>query len=168
MKYLIISVKEIKKFIICVLIPILIGYLSFLIATLLSQTSFEIQYLQLIKPDFAPNSDIFQIVWPILYILMGISYYIIKSSKKINQNIKDASFFYYLQLALNFLWSILFFGLNLRFVALVEIFILLLILMAMIYTFFKVNIKAAIINLPYLIWITYAMVLNYFIWILNK
>ncbi|WP_334301813.1 TspO/MBR family protein [Intestinibacter sp.] len=168
MKYLIISVKEIKKFIICVLIPILIGYLSFLISTLISQTSFEIQYLQLIKPDFAPSSDVFQIVWPILYVLMGISYYIVIKSQKSTQKIKEASFFYYLQLALNFLWSVLFFGFNLRFVALVEIFILMLILMAMIYTFFNVNVKAALLNVPYLIWITYAMVLNYFIWILNK
>ena len=168
MKDLIISVKEIKKFIICVLIPILIGYLSFLISTLISQISFEIQYLQLIKPDFAPSSDVFQIVWPILYVLMGISYYIVIKSEKSTQKIREASFFYYLQLLLNFLWSVLFFGFNLRFVALVEIFILLLILMAMIYTFFNVNIKAALLNLPYLIWITYAMILNYFIWILNK
>ena len=129
---------------------------------------FDIQYLQLIKPDFAPDSDVFQIVWPILYVLMGISYYIVIKSEKSTQKIKQASFFYYLQLLLNFLWSVLFFGFNLRFVALVEIFILLLILIMMIYAFFNVNIKAALFNLPYLIWITYAMILNYFIWILNK
>lgn len=167
MEYLIISLKEIKKFIICVLIPILVGALSFFISTLISQTSFEITYLQLIKPDFAPDEDLFKFVWPVLYILMGISSYIVISSKKSTQKINNALFFYYLQLALNFLWSILFFGLGLRFVALVEIFILLLILMAMIYKFFYIDVKAALINLPYLIWIVYAMILNYFVWILN-
>ena len=128
-KYLIISIKEIKKFIICILIPILIGALSVLISTLLSQTTFEIQYLQLTKPNFAPKSSVFGIVWPILYILLGISVYIVISSKKNTKKINEALFLYYTQLVLNFLWSILFFGLSLRFVALVEIFILVLIIM---------------------------------------
>ena len=70
--------------------PLLTGILSSTIAVLLSQTSFEMQYLQLIKPDFAPPSTVYPIIWPILYILMGISAYIIKSSKKSTQKINDA------------------------------------------------------------------------------
>ncbi|MDY5211653.1 TspO/MBR family protein [Intestinibacter sp.] len=165
---MIISVKEIKKFIICVAIPLLTGILSSTIAVLLSQTSFEMQYLQLIKPDFAPPSTVYPIIWPILYILMGISAYIIKSSKKSTQKINDAMFLYYVQLVLNFLWSILFFGLNLRFVAFVDSILLGLVLIAMIYKFYKIDQRASLINIPYLLWIFFVIFLSYFIWILNK
>ena len=156
---MIISVKEIKKFLICVAIPLLTGFLSSMIAVLLSQTSFQIQYAQLIKPDFAPSAGLFSIIWPILYILMGISAYIIRSSNKSTQKINDAIFLYYLQLALNFLWSILFFGLDLKFVAFVE---------SVIYRFYKIDKTAAILNIPYIIWMVFVIFLSYFIWVLNK
>ena len=165
---MIISVKEIKKFLICVAIPLLTGFLSSMIAVLLSQTSFQMQYAQLIKPDFAPSAGLFPIIWPILYILMGISAYIIRSSNKSTQKINDAMFLYYLQLALNFLWSILFFGLNLRFVALIESILLTFILAIMIYRFYKIDQRASIINIPYLLWMVFVNFLSYFIWILNK
>ncbi len=165
---MIISVKEIKKFLICVAIPLLTGFLSSMISVLLSQTSFEIQYAGLIKPDFAPPPAIFPIIWPILYCLMGISAYIITSSKKSTQKINDAMFLYYAQLALNFLWSILFFGLSLRFVAFVESILLTFILIAMIYKFYKINQTASLMNIPYLLWMFYVIFLNYFMWILNK
>ena len=168
MKYLIISIKEIKKFLICIAIPLLIGFLSSMIAILLSQTSFQIQYTQLMKPNFAPNANVYPIIWPILYVLMGISAYIITSSKKNTQKINDAMFLYYLQLGLNFLWSILFFGLNLRFVAFVESVILIFVLIGMIYKFYKLNKKAGFINIPYLVWMIFVIFLNYFVWILNK
>lgn len=165
---MIISVKEIKKFLICVAIPLLTGFLSSMIAVLLSQTSFQIQYAQLIKPDFAPSADLFSIIWPTLYILMGISAYIIRSSNKSTQKINDAIFLYYIQLALNFLWSILFFGLDLKFVAFVESVILTLILVIMIYRFYKIDKTAAILNIPYIIWMVFVIFLSYFIWVLNK
>lgn len=168
MKILIISVKEIKKFIICVAIPLVTGILSSSIAVLLSQMPFKMQYMQLIKPDFSPPASVFPIIWPILYILMGISAYIILSSKKSTQKINDAMFFYYLQLVLNFLWSILFFGLNLRFVAFIESILSGLVLIAMIYKFYKVDQRASLINIPYLLWIFFVIFLSYFIWILNK
>ena len=165
---MIISVKEIKKFLICVAIPLLTGFLSSMIAVLLSQTSFQIQYAQLIKPDFAPSAGLVSIIWPILYILMGISAYIIRSSNKSTQKINDAIFLYYLQLALNFLWSILFFGLDLKFVAFVESVILTLVLVIMIYRFYKIDKTAAILNIPYIIWMVFVIFLSYFIWVLNK
>ena len=161
---MIISVKEIKKFLICVAIPLLTGFLSSMIAVLLSQTSFQIQYAQLIKPDFAPSAGLFSIIWPILYILMGISAYIIRSSNKSTQKINDAIFLYYLQLVLNFLWSILFFG----FVAFVESVILALVLVIMSYRFYKIDKTAAILNIPYIIWMVFVIFLSYFIWVLNK
>ena len=99
---------------------------------------------------------------------MGISAYIILSSKKSTQKINDAMFFYYLQLVLNFLWSILFFGLNLRFVAFIESILLGLVLIAMIYKFYKIKPTSAYLNIPYVFWLIYALVLNYYIWFINK
>ena len=99
---------------------------------------------------------------------MGISAYIIRSSNKSTQKINDAIFLYYIQLALNFLWSILFFGLDLKFVAFVESVILTLVLVIMIYRFYKVDKTAAILNIPYIIWMVFVIFLSYFIWVLNK
>lgn len=165
---MIISVKEIKKFLISIAIPLLVGFLSSTIAILLSKTSFQIQYAQLIKPNFAPSANLYPIIWPILYILMGISAYIITGSNKNTQKINDAMFLYYLQLVLNFLWSILFFGLGLNFVAFIESIILTLISIGMIYKFYKINHKASLLNLPYLMWMIFVNFLSYFIWILNR
>ena len=164
---MVISLKEIKKLLICIFIPLLIGSLSSLISILISGNSFGVEYLQLTKPNFAPPSIVFPIIWPILYILMGISFYIVMSSNKSEQKKNEATFLYYIQLALNFLWSIFFFGLNLRFVALIDIILLIVLVIAMIYKFYMVDKIAGLLNIPYLIWLIYAMVLNYFIFILN-
>ena len=154
---LIISIKEIRNFIISILIPLIIGYLSNILANLLSGLSISTYYSQLIKPSFAPPGIIFPIVWTILYVLMGISSYIIFKKGFDLSKVKDAIFYYCLQLALNFTWSILFFGLDLRFTALI-----------MMYKFAKIDKKAMYINIPYLIWLVYALFLNYFIWIINR
>ena len=160
---LIISIKEIRNFIISILIPLIIGYLSNILANLLSGLSISTYYSQLIKPSFAPPGIIFPIVWTILYVLMGISSYIIFKKGFDLSKVKDAIFYYCLQLALNFTWSILFFGLDLRFTALIT-----LILLIMMYKFSKIDKKAMYINIPYLIWLVYALFLNYFIWIINR
>ena len=77
-------------------------------------------------------------------------------------------FFYYLQLGLNFIWSILFFGLGLRFTALVVIGIMILVVLIMIIKFAKIDKRAAYMNLPYLAWLFYAFFLNYVIWSINR
>lgn len=165
---MIISVKEIRNFFICVLIPLAVGYASSLISSALAGLNNAQYYSQLIKPGFAPPSYIFPIVWTILYILMGISSYLILKKGHDLSKVKDAMFYYWLQLALNFLWSILFFGLDLRFTALVCLIMLIAVVIVMIGKFAKVNKKAAYLNIPYLIWLFYAMFLNYFIWTINK
>ena len=168
MDSLIISTKEIKKFIISVLIPIVIGVLSNFISEILSQTSISTYYSNLIKPGFFPPGEVFPVVWTILYILMGISFYLI-SKKGLNTiKVRDAIFYYYLQLGLNFIWPILFFGLGLRFTALVVIVLMTLIVLVMIIKFAKVDKRAAYINLPYLAWLFYALFLNYVIWSINR
>ncbi|MGL5312877.1 MAG: TspO/MBR family protein [Peptostreptococcaceae bacterium] len=165
---MIISVKEIRNFLISVLIPLVIGYGSNLISSLLSSESMATYYSQLIKPGFAPPSYIFPIVWTILFILMGISAYLVTKKGYELPKVSDAMFYYKLQLGLVFLWSILFFGLDLRLTALIDLVLLIIVAVVMIVKFYKVDKKAAYLNIPYLIWLFYALLLNYFIWVINK
>ena len=165
---MIISVKEIKKYIFSVLIPLLTGYLSNILAKIISGVDTTTYYHELIKPGFAPSGIIFPIVWTILFILMGTSSYIILSQRKNELKTKDAMFYYWLQLALNFLWSILFFGLQLRLTALIDLILLLVFLVIMVYKFYKIKPIAAYLNIPYILWLIYAGVLNYFVWLINK
>lgn len=165
---MIISIKEVKNFLISVLIPLVIGYTSSFLSKLLAGESIDTYYSQLIKPSFAPESFVFPIVWTILFILMGISSYIIMKKGYEKPKVRDAIFYYWVQLLLVFLWSILFFGIDLRLTALIDLIILIIIVIAMIFKFIKIDKRAAYLNIPYLIWLLYALSLNYFIWIINK
>lgn len=160
--------KELKKFACCVLIPLLVGYLSSLISKLISGMDIGTYYHELIKPGFSPPAEVFPIAWTILYVLMGISSYIILSHKKDEIKVKDAMFYYWLQLGLNFLWSILFFGFQLRLTALIDLGLLIVVVTIMISKFYKIRPKAAYLNIPYLLWLFYAFILNYFVWFINK
>lgn len=164
---MIISIKEIKNFIISVLIPLLVGYASSFLSQIISKVDTSTYYSQLIKPSFAPPSYVFPIAWSIIFILMGISYYIINKNND-KQKVKDALFYYYLQLALNFVWSILFFGLDLRFTSMVDIILLLGVVIIMMLKFYKIDKRALYLNILYVLWLLYAGVLNYFIWIINR
>ena len=165
---MIISIKEIRNFLISILIPILVGYCSSTISNLIAGIDVSTYYSQLIKPGFSPPSFIFPIVWVILYTLMGVSSYKIMKKGYELYKVRDAMFYYWLQLFLNFIWSILFFGLDLRFTALVVIIILIIIVSIMVYKFSKLNKFSAYINTPYIVWLLYALFLNYFIWVINK
>lgn len=164
---MIISIKEIRNFIISILIPLLVGYLSSFLSQIISKVDTSTYYSQLIKPSFAPPSYVFPIAWSIIFVLMGISYYIINKNND-KQKVKDALFYYYLQLALNFVWSILFFGLDLRFTSMVDIILLLGVVVIMMLKFYKIDKRACYLNILYVLWLLYAGVLNYFIWIINR
>lgn len=164
---MIISIKEIKNFIISILIPLLVGYASSFLSQIISKVDTSTYYSQLIKPSFAPPSYVFPIAWSIIFILMGISYYIINKNND-KQKVKDALFYYYLQLSLNFVWSILFFGLDLRFTSMVDIILLLGVVIIMMLKFYKIDKRALYLNILYVLWLLYAGVLNYFIWIINR
>lgn len=165
---MIISVKEVINFLISVLIPLIVGFSSSVITQLIAGIDTSTYYSQLIKPGFAPPSMVFPIVWTILYILMGISAYKILKKGYELPKVKDAMFYYWLQLGLNFIWSILFFGFDLRLTSLITLAILIIIVITMTIKFFKIDKKAAYLNIPYILWLLYAFVLNYFIWVINK
>lgn len=165
---MIISAKDLRNFVISVSIPLIVGFSSGSISNIIAGTTNKLAYTELLKPGFFPPAVVFPIVWTILYILMGISSYLIYKKGYSSLKVRDASFYYWLQLALNFIWSILFFGLGLRFTALITLGLLIVVVMVMIIKFAKVDKKAAYLNLPYLAWLFYAFFLNYVIWSINK
>ncbi len=125
-------------------------------------------YTDLVRPSFAPPGWLFGVVWPILYILMGIAAYRIAMYEKDGVNTKNAYFTYLIQLGLNFLWPIVFFNLKLYGVAFILIVILLVLIIITTIKFFKVDKVAGILMIPYILWVTFASVLNFFIWLLNE
>ncbi|MDU5020063.1 MAG: TspO/MBR family protein, partial [Clostridiales bacterium] len=143
---MIISTKDVKNFIVSVFIPIIVGFSSSFISEFLSQTNTSTYYSNLIKPGFSPPGYIFPIVWTILYILMGISAYLIAKNGLNSLKVRDAMFYYWLQLGLNFIWSILFFGLELRLTALVVVGLTIIIVIIMIIKFTQIDKRAAYLN----------------------
>jgi tryptophan-rich sensory protein len=124
-------------------------------------------YASLQKPSFSPPNWLFAPVWTILYALMGISLYIIWSRGLQNNKVKNAVFAFGIQLLLNTLWSILFFGLKSPFLAFLEIIILWFAILITIIKFYKISKKAGLLLLPYIFWVSFALILNFFIVKLN-
>ena len=146
------------KRIIYSLLPIVGGTLVGLII------SGYMNYGDIIKPPLSPPSYIFPIVWTILYILMGISYFI---ATKNNENDKELNQIYILQLLVNFFWPIIFFVLRMYFTAFLWIILLLILVIIMIKELLKNNKISGCLQIPYLIWLLFATYLNIGIFLLN-
>lgn len=142
-----------------IFIPLIIGAL---VGFIISGT---IDYNTLKKPVFSPPSIAFPIVWAILYILMGISYGILKKKSLLNPKI---NLIYYSQLFVNALWSIFFFNLKWRFFAFIWILLLLSLVIIMIVDFYKQKKIAGLLQIPYLLWIAFATYLNLAVYLLNR
>ena len=133
-----------------------------LIGSIFTFNSVGSWYLTLNKPFFNPPSWIFAPVWTTLYLLMGISLYLVWGAKKISLK------WFWVQLALNALWSIIFFGLKNPTLALIEIILLWTSILLTIKSFWKVKRGAAYLLFPYLLWVSFAAILNFSIVVLNK
>ena len=142
-----------------ILIPVILGSMVGLIV------SRFMDYNTLEKPFLSPPGFLFGIVWTILYILMGISYGILDKNNLINNKIKSI---YYLQLAVNLIWPILFFVFKIRFFSIIWIIILVILVIYMITTFYKKNKLSAYLQIPYLLWTIFATYLNIGIYLLNR
>lgn len=146
------------KRIIYSLLPIVGGSLVGLII------SGYMNYGDMVKPPLNPPSYIFPIVWTILYILMGISYFI---ATKDNENDKELNQIYILQLLVNFFWPIIFFVLKMYFTAFFWIILLLILVIIMIKELLKINKISGYLQIPYLMWLLFATYLNIGIFLLN-
>lgn len=145
-------------------ISILISLGTGVVAGLLTRSSVA-DYAILDKPAFSPPAWLFPLVWGILYLLMGISSYIIYESMCTNRT--NALKIYTLQLAVNFLWPLIFFNLKLYFLAFAWILLLWVLVILMIASFFRCNKTAAYLQIPYLLWVSFATVLTYTVAVMN-
>lgn len=119
------------------------------------------------KPSFNPPNYLFGPVWTTLYILMGISLYLILQSPKTDSR-NTALIIFAFQMALNFSWSFLFFYFKWPGIAFIEIIVMWVAIIIMILTFYRISNTAAYLQLPYLLWVSFASILNGTIWYLNK
>lgn len=119
------------------------------------------------KPSFNPPNYLFGPVWTTLYILMGISLYLILQSPKTDSR-NTALIIFAFQMALNFSWSFLFFYFKWPGIAFIEIIVMWVAIIIMILTFYRISNTAAYLQIPYLLWVSFASILNGCIWYLNK
>ncbi len=139
-----------------------------IISTPFTIASIPTWYRTLNKPFFSPPNWVFGPVWTILYALMGVSLYLVRKRGIKNKKTRTAILYFMIQLTLNFLWSLIFFGLHSpvwAFVTIVFLWITILILMMKFYPLSK---TAAYLLIPYIIWVSFASLLNLSIVVLNR
>jgi len=124
-------------------------------------------YQELNKPFFNPPGWIFAPVWTALYIMMGISAFLIWQKGLSERKVKIALVIFIIQLLLNGIWSPLFFGLKAPLAAFVDIAFLWLAILITIFLFYKLSKAAAFLLIPYIFWVTFAAVLNFSIMTMN-
>ena len=150
------------KLIIAILLPMVVGGFS----GFLTANSINDWYVTLNQPSFNPPNWVFGPVWTTLYLIMGISLYRIwrsPATEERNQAIK----IFALQMTLNFFWSLIFFKWHLIGLALLEIIVMWIAIAMMIHHFRKLDAAAGYMNIPYLLWVSFASVLNGAYFILN-
>ena len=136
------------------------------ISGLLSRNAMDMYSETLIKPPLSPPGIVFPIVWTLLYTLMGISMARVRLAPK-NEKQHPATVLFLLQLGLNFFWSLIFFNLSAYGLALIWLVTLWITVAIMIPVFFDVDAPAARLQVPYLLWLTFAAYLNFGVWQLN-
>ena len=124
-------------------------------------------YASISKPAFTPPNWIFAPVWTTLFLLMGISLYLVWEKGFEKKEVKLAISVFGVQLVLNIVWSLLFFGLQNPFFAFIEIIVLWVVILINIILFYRISEKAGFLLVPYILWVSFAAFLNYSIWLLN-
>lgn len=154
---------KIKPYLIAIIIALGVGGLS----SFLTRSNIDI-YAVINKPALAPPAILFPIVWTILYVLLGISSARIYLQKDTYPDeVMDALLNYAFQLILNFFWSIIFFNMQTFLFAFIWLVILWASIIKMIFKFSRIDSVAAYLQIPYLLWVTFAGYLNFMIYLLN-
>jgi tryptophan-rich sensory protein len=154
------------KKIIKLIFAILICQLAGIIGSFFTAPSVRTWYQTIQKPTFTPPNWLFAPVWTTLFLLMGISLYLILI-RRTNKQVKLGLLFFGIQLLLNIIWSVLFFGLRNPLLGLIEIVILWVFILLTIISFWKIDKRASYLLIPYILWVSFAMLLNFYIWRLN-
>jgi len=155
---------KIGRLICSVSVCILTGFLG----SFATRNSITTWYAQLSRPSFTPPDWTFGVVWPVLYVMMGISAFLIWNVGIDRRQVRVALGVFVLQLILNGLWTPIFFGLHLIGLALVEIIMIWAAILLTILVFWRVSKPAALLLLPYILWVSFAVVLNAGLFLLNR
>ncbi len=139
-----------------------------LLGSLFTRNAISDWYATLNKPFFTPPDWLFGPVWTILYLLISLSAFLVWQKGLDNPAVKTALALYLLQLILNALWTPLFFGLKMPLVAFIEILLLWTAIILTIIASARVSILAGLLLLPYIVWTSFAAVLNCSLWLLNR
>ncbi|MFH1832767.1 MAG: TspO/MBR family protein [Candidatus Levyibacteriota bacterium] len=155
--------KSFLRLIVFVVFCQLIG----LAGAILTTPSVNNWYITLNKASFNPPAWVFSPAWTTLYLLMGVSLFLVWRDGLRSKKVKIAVGFFLGQLFLNFLWSVVFFGLHSPLFAFLEITVLWIVILLTIIKFFEISKPAAYLLIPYLLWVGFASVLNFYVVILN-
>ncbi len=156
--------KKIKPYVISIAIALAVGGLS----ALLTKNNMQV-YDTINRPALAPPMWLFPVVWSILFILMGISSALVwVNREKDVETASSALRIYGLQLIVNFFWSIIFFNMQAYLFAFIWLLLLLALIIIMIVQFRKISPLAAYLQIPYLLWVTFAGYLTFMIYLLNS
>ena len=151
-----------KQLVVCLLIPLAVGALS----ALLSGGGMAV-FEEMNKPPLSPPGWLFPVVWTILYLLMGFASWLVLTSDAPERKIRHALVAYGIQLAVNFFWSLIFFGAAQYLLAFVWLLLLWVLIILTMVKFYDIRQLAGELLLPYLLWVTFAGYLNFAIYLLN-
>ena len=158
-----ITLREVARLILCIAICQSAG----VIGSVFTASSVTTWYPTLVKPWFAPPGLIISAVWIAIFALMGLSLFLILRKGISSRNVKIALGVFAAQLLVNMLWSYAFFGLQSPLVAVIVIVVLWLLILQNIIRFWSISKDAALLLVPYILWVSFAAFLNYTIWRLN-
>jgi translocator protein len=145
-----------------------ITYMAAIIGGTGTSAGLDQWYRSLEKPQFNPPDYVFGPVWTLLYTMMGISAYLVYEQGWNKLQVRRALTLYFIQLGLNALWPISFFSLRSTTLGLVNIVLLWIAIMLTIGAFYRISKKSAYLLIPYILWVTFAMILNFSLWDLNR
>jgi translocator protein len=149
------------------LASVIICQMAGIIGSIFTTPAIPTWYANINKPTFRPPNWVFAPVWTTLFLLMGIALFLIWEKGLKRKDVKIAFSVFIFHLLLNTLWSILFFGLKSPFAAFIEIIFLWIAILTSIILFFRISRIAAYLLIPYILWVSFASVLNFSIWRLN-
>jgi len=151
-----------------IIITILVVFLAALVGSLATFNAIPTWYAELNRTAITPPNWVFGPVWTLLYILMAIAAFLVWREGLENPAVKHRLVLFFEQLVLNALWSIIFFGQHQILFAFIALVVLWLAILATILKFYQISKLAAYLLIPYILWVTFAGVLNFMTWLANK
>jgi tryptophan-rich sensory protein len=158
------SIRDILKLVVSIVACLAAGA----IGSVFTRSAIPTWYATLEKPFFTPPNWLFAPAWTLLYILMGVAAFLVWRKGLKNRGVRIALIVFLIQLVLNALWSVVFFGLESPLYGLIVISILWIAILVTIIKFFRISRVASVLMWPYLLWVTFAAGLNASIWLLNR